>query len=34
MEFAPSTYSEEQLDELDRLTEEWIYAHERAAETA
>jgi hypothetical protein len=32
MEFAPSTYSEEQLDELDRLTEEWIY--ERAAETA
>jgi hypothetical protein len=34
MEFAPSTYSEEQLDEFDRLTEEWIYAHERAAETA
>jgi len=24
MEFAPKSYSREQLDELDRLTEEWI----------
>ena len=34
MEFAPPTYSQEQLDELDRLTEEWIDDHERQAEGA
>ena len=27
MEFAPDSYSREQLDELDRLTEEWIDEH-------
>ena len=27
MEFAPESYSQEQLDELDRLTEEWIDDH-------
>ena len=27
MEFAPESYSQEQLDELDRLTEEWIDEH-------
>ena len=30
MEFAPETYSQEQLDELDRLTVKWIddyYGH-------
>ena len=27
MEFAPQSYSREQLDELDRLTEEWIDDH-------
>ena len=32
MEFAPPTYSQEQLDELDRLTEKWIDDHERQAE--
>lgn len=32
MEFAPPTYSEKQLDELDRLTEKWIDDHERQAE--
>ena len=31
MEFAPSTYSEKQLDGLDRLTEKWIDDHERQA---
>jgi hypothetical protein len=31
MEFAPETYSEEQLDELDRLTEKWVDDHERKA---
>ena len=31
MEFAPSSYSQEQLDELDRLTEKWIDDHERQA---
>ena len=30
--FAPSTYSQEQLDQLDRLTEQWIEAHQRGAE--
>lgn len=34
MEFEPPEYSEEQLDELDRLTEKWIDDHERQAETA
>ncbi len=33
MEFAPPTYSQKQLDELDRLTEKWIEDHERQAET-
>ena len=27
MEFAPESYSREQLDELDRLAEEWIDEH-------
>ena len=31
MEFAPPTYSQKQLDELDRLTEKWIADHERQA---
>jgi hypothetical protein len=34
MEFAPSNYSQKQLDELDRLTEKWIDDHERQAEAA
>ena len=34
MEFAPPTYSQEQLDELDRLTEKWVDDHERQAEAA
>jgi hypothetical protein len=34
MEFAPPTSSQEQLDELDRLTENWIEDHERRAEAA
>ena len=34
MEFAPPTYSQQQLDELDRLTEKWIEDHERQAEAA
>jgi hypothetical protein len=34
MEFAPPTYSEKQLDELDRLTEKWIENHQRQAEAA
>jgi hypothetical protein len=29
MEFAPETYSQEQLDELDQLTEKWVDAYER-----
>ena len=32
MEFAPPTYSQKQLDELDRLTEKWVDDHERQAE--
>jgi hypothetical protein len=32
MEFAPETYSEEQLDELDRLTEKWVENHQAARE--
>jgi len=27
MEFAPESYSQEELDELDRLTEKWVNAH-------
>ena len=34
MEFAPPTYSQKQLDELDRLIEKWIKDHERQAEVA
>ena len=34
MEFAPPTPSQEELDELDRLTENWIEDHERRAEAA
>ena len=34
MEFAPPTYSQQQLDELDRLTEQWIDDHERQVEAA
>ena len=30
MEFAPETYSEAQLDELDRLTEKWVDNHHAA----
>jgi hypothetical protein len=33
-EFAPPTYTREQLDELDRLTEVWVKDHERQAEAA
>ena len=29
MEYAPQSYSPEQLDELDRLTERWINDHSR-----
>jgi hypothetical protein len=32
MEFAPPTYTPEQLDELDQLTEAWVKDHERQAE--
>jgi len=34
MEFAPPTYSQKQLDELDRLTEKWIEDHERQAKAS
>jgi hypothetical protein len=34
MEFAPPTYTPEQLDELDRLTEAWVKDHERESEAA
>jgi hypothetical protein len=33
-EFAPPTYTREQLDELDRLTEAWVKDHQRQAEAA
>src|SRR5664280_638932 len=33
-EFAPPTYTREQLDELDRLTELWVEHHRRQAEAA
>ena len=29
MEFAPPTYTPDQLDELDQLTEAWVEDHER-----
>jgi len=32
MEFAPESYSEDQLDELDRLTEKWVDDYERKTE--
>lgn len=32
--FAPSDYTEAQLDELDQLTEDWIYAHEHSPDAA
>jgi len=31
MEYAPESYSQSQLDELDRLTERWITDHRRRA---
>jgi len=33
-EFAPESYTPEQLDELDRLTEAWIRDHKRQAKKA
>jgi hypothetical protein len=33
-EFAPSTYTSKQLDQLDRLTEAWVKDHERHAKAA
>ena len=34
MEYAPESYSEAQLDKLDRLTERWIADHRRKAKTS
>ena len=34
MEYAPPDYSEQQLDQLDRLTEKWIDDHERQADAS
>jgi len=34
MEFAPKTYSQEQIDELDRLTEKWVNDHYSQRQTA
>ena len=34
MEFAPKTYSQEQIDELDRLTEKWVNDHYGQHQTA
>ena len=34
MGFAPETYTQEQLDELDRLTEKWIADHEKQVKSA
>ena len=34
MEFAPKSYSREQLDELDRLTEKWVNDHYGQRQTA
>jgi hypothetical protein len=33
-EFAPPTYTRDQLDELDRLTESWVEYHRRQAQAA
>ena len=33
MEFAPKTYSQEQMDELDRLTEKWVNDHNGQRQT-
>jgi len=33
-QYAPETFSQEQLDELDRLTEQWIDDYERQPKTA
>lgn len=33
-QYAPDSYSEEQLDELDRLTEQWIGEYERQVKPA
>ena len=33
-EFAPPTYSREQFDELDRLTEAWVEDHKRQVKAA
>jgi hypothetical protein len=34
MDYAPQHYSEEQLDELDKLTAQWIADHSRRSKTA
>jgi hypothetical protein len=34
LDFAPETYTHEQLDELDRLTEKWVEDHEKQTKTA
>jgi len=34
MEFAPKTYSQEQIDELDQLTEAWTNDHYDQRQTA
>ncbi len=34
MEFVPKTYSQEQIDELDRLTEKWVNDHYSQRQTA
>jgi hypothetical protein len=34
MDYAPETYSEAQLDELDRLTQRWIADYERKAKNS
>jgi hypothetical protein len=34
MEFAPKTYSKEQLDELDQLTEKWVNDYYGQRQTA
>jgi hypothetical protein len=34
MEYAPEHYSQQQLDELDRLTEKWVDDHERGRRCA
>ena len=32
--FAPESYSERQLEELDRLTEQWLDDYERKSQAA